>query len=190
MSTPEKIAQHHNESEEEKKSWPSGPWNQEANRVEWRDAETGLPCLIVRNHMGALCGYVGVPPGHPDHGKDYDDVDVEVHGGLTYAAPCSEGVICHVPQEGEPDDVWWLGFDCAHYLDIVPSMLRLRGQLKEVTGVDIAPPQATGYTVEETYRTLGYVEEEVRQLAKQLASHTPKTFKLTGGIESGSVEPA
>lgn len=69
-----------------------GPWNNEPDKAQWVDDATGLDCLIVRNHGGALCGYVGVPEGHPAYGKDYDTVDVLVHGGLTFASLCAEGV--------------------------------------------------------------------------------------------------
>ena len=54
------------------------------------------------------------------HGKDYNALDVEVHGGLTYAGECS-GSICHVPKPGEPDNVFWFGFDCAHAYDLSPA---------------------------------------------------------------------
>ena len=37
-----------------------------------------------------MCGYVGVGPGHPSHGVHYDNVDVSVHGGLTFADGCHE----------------------------------------------------------------------------------------------------
>ncbi len=54
-------------------------------------------------------GYVGVPAGHPWFGKDYDSIDCEVHGGLTYAAD-------RAPTE-KPDGFWWVGFDTAHLGD-------------------------------------------------------------------------
>src|SRR4051812_17731696 len=108
----------------DKASWGPGAWDNEPDKKQWADPATGLACLIVRNAMGALCGYVGVPKGHPAYGKEYGSVDVDVHGGLTFSDKCSEsssecGGICHVAPEGE-DDVWWLGFDCAHYMDLVP----------------------------------------------------------------------
>lgn len=34
---------------------------------------------------GHFNGYVALCEGHPDYGKDYDDIDVEVHGGLTFS---------------------------------------------------------------------------------------------------------
>lgn len=110
----------------DKSAWGPGPWQGEPDKMQWVDWETDLDCLIVRNHFGALCGYVGVPPEHPWHGVDGRD-DIDVHGGLTYAASCQEGAdeaegICHVPAPGRSPDVWWFGFDCGHFHDIMPGM--------------------------------------------------------------------
>ncbi len=55
----------------QKTKWGEGPWQAEPDKVEWR--HLGLPCLIVRNGSGALCGYVGVPPTHPLHGVGYNE---------------------------------------------------------------------------------------------------------------------
>lgn len=143
---------------EDKKTWGTGEWIAEPDRKEWKDAATGLSCLAKRNmSSGAWCGYVAVPPGHAAHGKDYDDVDARVHGGLTYANKCS-GEICHAAEPGEPDDVWWLGFDCAHYQDYIPAM-RARDRAR-----------GWGDRGCDTYRNLPYVETECTDLAKQLAA--------------------
>lgn len=140
----------------QKELLPRGPWDTEPDKEQWR-TEAGLPGLLVRSGMGALCGYAAVPPGHPLHGQDYETVDTRlpegVHGGLTYAAFCQEhGMICHEPEPGEPADVWWFGFDCAHAGDLVPAMsagLRCR---------------------DDVYRDHGYVRAEVERLAMQLAA--------------------
>lgn len=142
----------------DKSSWGDGPWQDEPDKKQWPDAATGLPCLAVRNSGGAWCGYVGVPAGHPLHGKDYDHVDVECHGGLTFAKGCGHSAdpsvgICHVPSPGEPDDTWWFGFDCAHFGDKCPAYSNRWG------AKDWA----------ERYRTLRYVEREVAKLARQIA---------------------
>jgi hypothetical protein len=125
-----------------------GEWDNEPDRVEWFDAATGMPCLIVRNPMGALCGYVGVPAGHPYFGKDYNAVGADAHGGLTYAAPCQPGggPICHA---GE-DERWWFGFDCGHLGDTTPGLMRY--------GLDYGS----------SYKDIGYVRSEVERLADQL----------------------
>lgn len=106
-----------------------------------------------QEHHGALCGYVGVPRTHPLHRQPVETLepDLEVHGGLTYSGACS-GKICHTPEPGEPDDVWWFGFDCAHAFDIIPGMQ-----------FGTAGPRYE-------YRTLEYVTKEVNQLAEQLAA--------------------
>ena len=116
----------------QKLAWPPGPWQDEPDKEQFEDPTTGFPCLINRNHMGSLCGYIGVDDGHPWYQADYDDVDAEVHGGLTYSAFCQDELdeahaICHVPGPGEPDKLWWLGFDCAHWQDITPHMLQYPG---------------------------------------------------------------
>lgn len=143
--------------------WPAGPWDDEPDKVQWPDPDTGLPCLAVRNEGGHWCGYVGLPPGHPLHGKGYDDVDADVHGGLTFADECADAMredryVCHVPGPGEPDHVWWLGFDCAHSGDYSPWKAKR---------AETEPIFAACY---ETYRTIDYVRRQCASLAKQLAS--------------------
>lgn len=140
---------------------PPGPWDAEPDHVDF--VHVSLPCILHRNDFHAWCGYVGVPPGHPLHGKDHDgdrdDYDnapsatLEVHGGLTFSGSCQEGgPICHKPAPGEPDDVWWFGFDCNHCFDEAPG-LRLDGL--GLGGI---------------YRDLAYVRRETERLAEQLAA--------------------
>lgn len=144
----------------DRSTWPSGPWDDEPDRIEWRDPETGLPCLARRHvRAGHWCGYVALPPGHPWHGS-CPDLDVEVHGGVTYAGPCDEHGdarerVCHVARPGEPDDVWWLGFDFAHCTDLQPWLLGL--------DPDLVLPGTT-------YRTLDYVRAECASVAAQAAA--------------------
>jgi hypothetical protein len=140
----------------DKSGWGEGPWQNEPDRVDF--VHCGLACMGLRGPMGNWCGYVGVPKEHPAYGKAYDDVDVNVHGGLTYAAPC-RGHICHVPEPGMPDDVFWFGFDCGHFMDVSPAMeARLR---------ELRAPLPHGPM--EVYRDLSYVRSEIEGLAKQLA---------------------
>ena len=56
----------------DKSTWTRGPWDSEPDRVEWRDPASGYACLALRGPVGAWCGYVGVPEGHPAHGLHYD----------------------------------------------------------------------------------------------------------------------
>lgn len=150
-----------------------GSWREEEmDKGQWVDAATDLDCLIVRQGAGAWCGYVGVPPSHPWHGKGYSaclladcgeewcyehslGARLEVHGGITYTNSCQEDAgpeaICHVPLPGREHDVWWIGFDTAHYGDVMPGYPELSGP-------------------ESSYKGVGYMLAEVAQLAEQLAA--------------------
>jgi hypothetical protein len=154
------------------------------------------------------------------YGKDYDRVDVDVHGGLTFASRCTEitpeawqtmaakvrawrteaarypsgdaagrlkdwgaalgtfetwaeqargRFICHLPEPGEPDDVWWFGFDCAHYGDLSPSY----------------DSKYRGHDELAVYRDLGYVERECANLAAQLAALAPSEAVAGGAPPEG-----
>lgn len=116
---------------------------EEGNFYEWRDKYSGYICRIIRPISdGWLCGYVSVPEGHNCFGKGYDDVNVEVHGGLTYSRDM--GV------KGN----WWLGFDCVHAGDLNPRDVLVYGY--------------KSYHDDDTYRTVHYVKNECKELAKQL----------------------
>lgn len=139
-----------------------GPWVGEPDRLEWR--YHGVPCLMVRNvEMGNWCGYAAVPPGHPWHGKDMNALEaVDAHGGLTYANKCG-GHICHLPEPGESDDVWWLGFDFAHWQDVMPFTLKMRGAFS----LDVAAD------ADVTYKDVAYVRAECERLADQVLAAQP-----------------
>lgn len=143
----------------DKSTWPVGPWTSEPDKVQFTDKMTSFPCLIVRNGGGSLCGYVGVPLGHPLYGVDYNDLDMGVHGGLTFAGKCQEDQeddghgVCHKVDPDESDNVWWLGFDCAHYMDISPLMLR-----------------ENLYSGEGSYKDIEYVKSQISGLAFQIAA--------------------
>lgn len=133
---------------------------------EWK--AFGLSCAVVMaREAGHRCGYVRVPPGHPMHGKSYDDPDVAVHGGLTFAElePCKE----HPDGQG-----WWFGFDCAHCFDASYDPDAKIEELK--TGearalLKIHRDVATEYPIRgEHYWTEAEIVAETESLASQLAA--------------------
>lgn len=143
---------------------PEGPWHTEPDRVEWKHA--GVQCLMVRGPMAQWCGYVGVPPGHPWHGRGYsgaNSISADVHGGITYAREC-QGEVCHVPEPGEPEDLWWVGFDCCHYMDLAPVMVQLDSLIPELAAIKTRYPAFDSGLV---YREVAYVKREVESLAEQ-----------------------
>lgn len=77
----------------------------------------GFKCEIKRHpRFGILCGYVGLAASHPAFDCDYDALDFDVHGGLTYG-------ILH------DDGLKWFGFDCAHGGDLAPGMEPFEGDV-------------------------------------------------------------
>lgn len=108
---------------------------------------------------------MGVAEGHPWYGKGYSDVDAYAHGGLTFANKCQPGEdesrgVCHIPAPGEPDHVWWFGFNCAHAWD--------RSQQDEMYAKTRVYP-FTAYC-DETYKPSAYVQRECAELAAQVAA--------------------
>lgn len=105
----------------------------------------GLRCVVTFGDLGHRCGYVGIPKTHILYGKVYneyleiekkdvgdrevsgifpllgaiidedDRIRVEAyfncHGGITYSGGGEKSTY---PIES---DLWWFGFDCAHYGD-------------------------------------------------------------------------
>ena len=148
----------------DKSDWGNGVWQDEPDKMQWQDEETGLPCLVKRSQSGHLCGYVGVAEGHPLFKLDYGEVrDCGVHGGLTFAdvshnANDESTGICHVPDPGEPETVWWFGFDCAHSGDSSPGM----DAYMESEGIG----SWHGYS---TYKNVSFVKSECKSLALTLS---------------------
>ena len=156
-----------------------------------------LRCVVTFGDMGHRCGYVGVPNTHSLYGKDYSDYleikkedikDKEVsgilslfaavldederikieayfncHGGITYA---SGGKSSKYPIES---DLWWFGFDCAHYddgkdlnlaLEYFPELSERILMIKQIEDM---------YPTDGVVRTIEYVENECKNMAEQLA---------------------
>jgi hypothetical protein len=159
----------------DKSEWGEGEWQQEEDKIQWEDKKTNLPCLIVRGPHGGLCGYVGVYKDHPFYELQYCGSNeytaspadlLDVHGGITWSDFCRKDKhsICHIVEEGEDDNVWWLGFDCAHSGDLTPYLNKSEYYRQ--------------YPREGIYRNISYVTKEVERLAYQL-----KNIKEIGTVE-------
>lgn len=71
----------------------------------------GYRCVVLGLARGYRCGYVAIDKEHPVYGKYYLDIDVDVHGGLSY------GEICNKYPVKTGQEYYWLGFDCIHMHD-------------------------------------------------------------------------
>lgn len=127
---------------------------------------SGHEWMVVHNGMGYRCGYVKVCPGHPWHGKDYGDIEADVHGGLTFAEadkPCGKG--------GE-DDGYWIGFDCWHSGDAKDLALLSEDARNESFDREFyqSHPQYADLKDYYVVRDQEYVEAECRSLCDQAAA--------------------
>lgn len=79
--------------------------------------KAGYPAVVVVQPMGHRCGYVQIPKDHPAAELQYEDIELDVHGGLTYGTINSEGTV--------------FGFDCGHSCD-KPDMNLMSESSKQV----------------------------------------------------------
>ena len=167
------------------KWWGDGVWVDEPDTVLFK--YKGYDCEVERivspenpkhtNHMfgGHLCGYIRIPEGHPLFGQvvfDLDDrLDINVHGGLTFGEMI--------------DGEYWIGFDCAHSGDCMPSMEYLKKTDPSLISIRKAFPipktMENHALFNPVYRNVDYVIAEIKDAVEQLIA-----MELTNIIEGHS----
>lgn len=81
-----------------------------------------MKCFIkksrLHNESGWGNGYVVLPKGHPYNGVHYNDIPINIHGGLTFSKSV-EDLILQDWDELTPEDIggWVIGFDTEHWGD-------------------------------------------------------------------------
>jgi hypothetical protein len=84
---------------------------------DWTEDE-GTPlarrALVSTGPCGNFVAYVGVPADNSLAGRDYDDMPLDVHGGLTFAAEGGRRIW--------PAGWYWYGWDYAHAGDVIPGI--------------------------------------------------------------------
>jgi len=102
--------------------------------------------VITRHpNMGFLRGYLRLPPSNRFHGKGYDEIDVDVHGGLTFF---HHSLNIDMNRWDENTGGWWIGFDCGHFMDTIPNYKK--------------------FDRDSTYKNIWYVVRELERLYKQV----------------------
>ena len=112
--------------------------------------KAGYQATVKIMPQGHRCGYVTLPDGHPCVGKDYNDLAIQVHGGLTYG------------------DGATFGFDCAHYCD-KPDMDLMSKDFKQVYE-KYGKPEYVCYldpSYFPTVKTLDFCIEQCESMAAQ-----------------------
>lgn len=156
--------------EEKREWWGEGPWLKEPDRIEFE--HLGVSCLIVRmvieetmGHKfgGYFCGYCRIPEGHRFFDKLEEYIDVSVHGGITFADFGGHESI-HGFKQGE----YWIGFDCAHSSDIIPSLKKVQKDFYLYNEFKKSFPDSS--LLNPTYKEISFAIGECKDLASQIST--------------------
>ncbi len=121
----------------------------------------GHRLVAIFTPMGHRCGYVGVSENSPLRMVEYDDLNVDVHGGLTFSGNLNTD-----------ESQWFFGFDCAHVFD-APDIEKMKEYIEmglldqpqnELRDWYLAYPALTKSTV----KSLDFVLTELKSLSAQL----------------------
>lgn len=140
-----------------------GPWTHEPDEVFY--LYNGFPCVIRRNALGVLCGYIGLCLGHSQFAQHYDDVEgCDPHGGFTFSELriAFNPVIPQLKEFDRQNVLWWLGFDCSHYMDVVPTFASIQGL----------------HSFDRTYKDINYVNNELHRMTCLLCEENPWPKKI------------
>jgi hypothetical protein len=122
----------------------------------------GFRCVVVGIYMGHRCGYIAIPKGNELYGKDYDEINIDIHGGLTYAEYSENDY----PVKTD-ENLYWIGFDCAHCgdakdLDLIKSFGEDNKDIQMILDMEAR------YPIRGKVRTVEYVEEQLIDAVKQI----------------------
>lgn len=160
------LGEHLLTSEQKLAAWGVGEWVEEIDKYEFE--YKGYKCLAMRIYhfhtdeiigLGHLCGYLVIPPRHPWNGKDYDDLDCSVHGGIT----CSGYGRRIDLQEGE----FVIGFDCAHSCDICPGVERSLIDCREGLPNWVKEATKDSPIFNRSYKNVAFVVDQLKSLVDQ-----------------------
>lgn len=115
--------------------------------------EVTAHCVVSRaSVMNHLCGYVGLPKQHHLYKADGWEMDIEVHGGITFSNFWKK-------REGFKRKYWYIGFDAGHYMDYIPGLVET---LERIGG------SSRFFRDYNVYRNMAYMTDETMLLARQL----------------------
>jgi hypothetical protein len=100
-------------------------------------------CVTLSPTKSFMNGYVQLPTDHPHHSTHYDNIPVDIHGGLTFS---QNGVV---------------GFDTGHAFDVWTEE-----ELQKYGGRTGLPALDSDINI---YWTLGMITKQTKKLADQLA---------------------
>ena len=134
------------------------------NRVELKEE-------CAHYYGGHLCGYVKIPQEHSLYGIDEIE-DLDCHGGITYN---DHNKVQKVTNALPPH---WIGFDCAHSGDIVPSTELFKKRHQSLKCIEKAMRQLKDLypncsSMNPIYRNMAYCMKECMSIVDQLIEKGP-----------------
>lgn len=155
-------------TEQKRKFCGYGEWLEEVDIIEFeylgycaKIKRTFVKELFAKEEAyfgGHLCGYVKIPKEHPFYGKDYDDINIDTHGGLTF---------------GEINEEHWIGYDCGHSGDYIPTMEYVRRTDPGLIAIREMFPLPKNYKslniFNPKYRNIEYCTQICIEMIEQLA---------------------
>jgi len=138
---------------------PDGEWDSDIRKYpefeyNFIEGESGYTITIKRMKSSwTYCGYVQLPKDHPDFNKNTEDLELNIHGGITYA---SDGLF---------------GFDCHHLNDLSPVDCVMMTDVQTLNNI-ISREKNSERTSERTserkkhYWTFEEVKAETEKLAR------------------------
>lgn len=142
-------------------------WDTEKDYEEFKIEE--YHCIIKRGHHGALLGYVGVNKKHVLY--EQEDVHfINCHGGVTFTGFFNEN-----------KKYWYIGFDCAHAGDLVPSFENIRKEIRKDKEIEVYDGLFGGL-FKDTYKDWNYVKSNIEDMCKQLKDNKIKLLLNKGDV--------
>lgn len=106
---------------------------------------------------GHFCGYVFLHGNHSFSGENFQDLDIDCHGGITFSEFAQE------------EGAHLIGFDCAHSGDYVPSMEKLKKQYRLKAEIAPIPKEFEKYSIfNPVYRNVEFCVNECKSIVNQL----------------------
>ena len=160
------IKEDHHWTSDEKIKWLGyGEWVEEADVTEFEYLGYHAavmrvikrePCCPQEAYFGGhLCGYVQIQETHPYFRKK--EINLDCHGGLNF---------------NEAHEEHWVGFDCGHTGDYIPTMEHMRKTDPALIKIKEMFPLPEGFEdfalFNPTYRNMTYCMEECMDIITQL----------------------
>lgn len=106
-----------------------------------------LCCILRMPWSGTLNGYVALTKQNSYFGKNYNDIDIDCHFGLTYSRYHLSSI-----EDNIFNNVWWIGFDTLHCDDLQPYIYDLESK----------------YQDNRTYKDFDFVKNECIKIVDQI----------------------